>query len=82
MILPLILYYCYVSVLIVKRRLATIVHFVLFPRRAALEKWKQRLGSKATYNKLIGVFECAGYQGYADTVRQICGRSQLLQQLL
>ena len=42
-----------------------------FPRRAALEKWKQKLGSKATYGNLIGVFERAGYQGYADTVRRI-----------
>ena len=42
-----------------------------FPRRAALEKWKQKLGSKATYGNLIGVFERAGYQGYADSVRSI-----------
>ena len=38
-------------------------------RRAALEKWKQRLGYNATYNRLINVFERAGYSGYASTVR-------------
>ena len=46
--------------------------FLLFKfRRAALEKWKQKLGSSATYNNLIGVFERAGYQGYADAVRKL-----------
>ena len=40
-------------------------------RRAALEKWKQKLGSSATYNNLIGVFELADYSGYANTVRNI-----------
>ena len=45
----------------------------LFTRRAALETWKQRLGPNATYNNLIGVFERAGYQGYASTVRDIFG---------
>ena len=40
-------------------------------RRAALEKWKQKLGSSATYNNLIGVFERAGYQEYADAVRKL-----------
>ena len=35
--------------------------------------WKQRLGSDATYQKLINVFECAGYRTYADIVRNtIC----------
>ena len=33
--------------------------------------WKQKLGSKATYNNLIGVFECAGHQDYAGAVRSI-----------
>lgn len=36
-----------------------------------MEKWKQKLGSSATYNNLIGVFERAGYKSYADTVRDI-----------
>ena len=31
--------------------------------------WKQRLGSDATYQKLINVFECAGYRTYAEIVR-------------
>ena len=43
----------------------------LFTRRAALEMWKQKLGSTATYSNLIGVFERAGYQGYADTVYKL-----------
>ena len=42
-------------------------------RRAALEKWKQKLGSDATYSNLISVFEHAGYQGYAEVVRYVCG---------
>ena len=50
---------------------------ISLPRRAALEKWKQKLGSNATYNNLIGAFERAGYRGYADTVRKICGGSPL-----
>ena len=40
-------------------------------RRAALQQWKQKLGSGATYNKLISVFERAGYKNYADEVRKI-----------
>ena len=49
--------------------------YFAFPRRAALEKWKQRLGSKATYRRLIGVFECANYKGYAEKVRSIVERA-------
>ena len=33
--------------------------------------WKQRNGSKATYNKLISIFEITGYQNYADNVKRI-----------
>ena len=33
--------------------------------------WKQKLGSSGTYNKLIEVFEHAGYKGYADSIRKI-----------
>lgn len=33
-----------------------------------MEKWKQKLGSKATYNNLIKAFKRAGYKIYADTV--------------
>ena len=40
-----------------------------------MEKWKQRLGSKATYRCLIGVFERANYKGYADKVRSIVERA-------
>ena len=35
--------------------------------------WKQRLGSSATYKKLIGIFESSGYSSYADEVRKIAG---------
>ena len=43
------------------------LHFTC--RRAALHIWKQRLGSDATYQKLIDVFECAGYRTYVEIVR-------------
>ena len=33
--------------------------------------WKTRNGSKATYAKLIKIFEQAGYKSYADEVRRI-----------
>ena len=33
--------------------------------------WKERTGSKATYSKLIKIFERAGYQSIADNVRRI-----------
>ena len=42
-----------------------------FFRKEALLIWKQRLGSSATYNKLISVFERAGYKTYADKIREI-----------
>ena len=33
--------------------------------------WKQRLGSEATYRRLINVFERAGFQNCAEIVRSI-----------
>ena len=36
-----------------------------------MQMWKQRTGSKATYSKLIKIFEQAGYQNCADNVRRI-----------
>ena len=33
--------------------------------------WKQRLGSEATYQKLINIFEQADFQNYAEIVRNI-----------
>ena len=42
-------------------------------RRAALEKWKQYNGSKATYRSLIVALEQAGHKDYAETVRKIAG---------
>ena len=36
--------------------------------------WKRRLGSDATYQKLIDIFECAGYRTYAEIVKStVCG---------
>ena len=34
-------------------------------------EWKQNLGVKATYRKLMDVFERAGYKLYADLVKRI-----------
>ena len=34
-------------------------------------KWKQKLGSEATYQELINVFERADFQNCADIVRSI-----------
>ena len=33
--------------------------------------WKQRNGSKATYSRLVKMFEQIGYRGYVDEVRRI-----------
>ena len=46
-------------------------------RREALHLWKQKLGSRATYTNLIGVFERAGRKDYADLVRQMTLDSDL-----
>ena len=40
-------------------------------RREALYLWKQRLGSEATYQKLISIFEQADFQICAEIVRTI-----------
>lgn len=34
-----------------------------------MKRWKQRLGSSATYNNLISAFERAGYKDYAEIVK-------------
>jgi hypothetical protein len=44
---------------------------ILFLRREALYIWKQRNGSKATYSKLMKIFERIGCRGYADEVGKI-----------
>ena len=36
-----------------------------------MHTWKQRLGSDATYHKLMDIFERAGYRTYAEIVRNI-----------
>ena len=46
---------------------------IIIIRRAALEKWKQYSGSKATYNNLIIAFEQAGHKDFAETVQKIAG---------
>lgn len=42
--------------------------------------WKQKLGDGATYLNLITAFERAGYQGYADFVKNLdlCEQSSSL----
>ena len=40
-----------------------------------MEKWKQNLGSNATYSNLIAVFERAGYQEYADAIKKLIMQS-------
>ena len=47
------------------------IFLTIFYRRAALHLWKQKLGSRATYQELINIFERAGYNSYADVVRNI-----------
>ena len=37
--------------------------------------WKRKLGSSGTYNKLIEVFEHAGYKTYADSIIRIMSES-------
>ena len=36
-----------------------------------MQKWKQTLGSGATYNNLIKVFKQAGYENYAKIVKDL-----------
>ena len=42
-----------------------------FYRREALNTWKRKFGIKATYGRLVRIFERAGYKRYADEVRRI-----------
>ena len=51
---------------------------ILFLRREALQKWKQKLGTKATYNNLIKVFEQAGYETYAEFVKGLVKNMQTI----
>lgn len=48
-----------------------------FCRGEALEIWKQKHGSSATYKNLFHVFQRAGYQNYADKVRKITSKFKL-----
>jgi hypothetical protein len=59
---------------------ALVIHDLVLPpslslRRAALKLWKQKLGSGATYIRLIKVFERAGYKDLADVVRSTAGNN-------
>jgi hypothetical protein len=40
-------------------------------RREALYIWKRKLGSEATYQRLINIFEQADFQNYAEIIRNI-----------
>jgi hypothetical protein len=44
---------------------------IIHHRREALYIWKRRLGSEATYQRLINIFERAGFQNCADIVRSV-----------
>ena len=47
---------------------------MIYPlRRAALEKWKQYNGSRATYGILIATFERAKRKDFASKVHEIAG---------
>ena len=47
---------------------------MIYPlRRAALEKWKQCNGSRATYRNLIAAFEQADRKDFAGKVHEIAG---------
>ena len=53
-----------------------ILYFIITScRQAALGKWKQNLGSDATYRNLISAFECAGRKDFADAVYAIASKS-------
>ena len=43
-------------------------------RRAALEKWKQYNGPRATYRKLIAAFEQAGHKDFTGIVQKVAGK--------
>ena len=43
-------------------------------RRAALEKWKQYNGPRATYRNLIAAFEQAGCKNFASKVYERAGK--------
>ena len=38
-----------------------------------MQKWKEKHGKSATYNKLIIVFEAAGCKDYADNIKRMFG---------
>ena len=40
-------------------------------RREALYVWKQKLGSDATYQRLMNIFERAGFQNCAEIIRSL-----------
>ena len=44
-------------------------------RRAALEKWKEKLGRNATYGNLMCAFKKANNLSYADKVREVYCKS-------
>jgi rhamnogalacturonyl hydrolase YesR len=40
-----------------------------------LKKWKQKLGSGATYSNLIKVFEQAGHKDYSEIVKHLVAKN-------
>ena len=47
---------------------------VISYRRAALEKWKQYNGPRATYRKLIAAFEQADHKDFAGIVQKVASK--------
>ena len=47
---------------------------VIAYRRAALGKWKQYNGPRATYRKLIAAFEQADHKDFAGTVQKMASK--------
>ena len=48
-----------------------IYSIIIIFRRRVLQLWKERLGSRATYNELIKAFNSADYKQYADHVKNL-----------
>lgn len=50
------------------------LYILQYYRREALKKWKQKLGSDATYGNLASAFREAGHADYADKIYDIIGK--------
>ena len=56
--------------------ISSIRSFLGIFRREALYIWKRKLGSDATYQRLINVFEQADFQNFAEMIRSIICEDQ------